>query len=108
MSLGPARAESAPPGSVSSASMRLEVTFFGRVQGVGFRATAKSLARDHDVAGWIRNEPDGSVRLVIEGEESAVQGFMDALRDRVSEFVREETVERKKDRGSYSGFEIRY
>ncbi len=88
--------------------MRVEASFFGRVQGVGFRATAKSLAREHDVAGWVRNEPDGSVRLVVEGEEAAVHAYMDALRERLSEFVREEKIERTKDRGSYSGFEIRY
>ena len=36
---------------------RREVYYFGRVQGVGFRYTARSLARRFEVAGFVRNLP---------------------------------------------------
>lgn len=63
------------------------VVFRGRVQGVGFRATVRSIARDHDVAGWVRNEPDGSVRLEVEGASHAIDGLVAAVRTSRSSFI---------------------
>jgi acylphosphatase len=55
-------------------SVDLVVT--GRVQGVSFRAYAEREATRLGVAGWVRNEPDGSVAIHAEGEEAAVESFV--------------------------------
>lgn len=47
---------------------RREVRYTGRVQGVGFRATARSIAAGHAITDWVRNDADGSVQLQIQGE----------------------------------------
>ncbi|HEX7637544.1 MAG TPA: acylphosphatase, partial [Burkholderiaceae bacterium] len=39
----------------------------GRVQGVGFREACVAEARALGVAGWVRNRPDGSVEVVLQG-----------------------------------------
>ena len=44
----------------------------GRVQGVNFRSAAEDAAQDIGVAGWVRNRDDGSVELVVEGDDDAV------------------------------------
>jgi acylphosphatase len=49
----------------------------GRVQGVNFRAAAARVARRYGLAGWVRNEPDGSVLLDVEGDPAAVNAFID-------------------------------
>ncbi|MAJ47255.1 MAG: hypothetical protein CBC35_08370 [Planctomycetes bacterium TMED75] len=49
-----------------------ELIFHGRVQGVGFRATARDHARGVGLRGWVRNEADGTVRLVAQGPSEAV------------------------------------
>lgn len=49
---------------------RMHLRIEGRVQGVAFRASARSKARELGLSGWVRNEPDGSVTLEAEGEES--------------------------------------
>ena len=41
----------------------------GEVQGVSFRGLSRRKARELNLTGWIRNEPDGTVRIVAEGQE---------------------------------------
>ena len=52
------------------------VIFEGRVQGVGFRYTAKDIARGFDVCGSVANLPDGSVELEVMGETGEVERFL--------------------------------
>lgn len=57
------------------------IIFEGRVQGVGFRYTTKDLARGYDVLGTVRNLRDGTVELVIAGEEDEVTEFLRDLQE---------------------------
>ena len=53
----------------------------GRVQGVGFRFSVKEIAQGFEVAGWVRNLPDGRVQLEAQGEESEIEAFLKAIED---------------------------
>ena len=53
------------------------VTVRGRVQGVSFRWYAVQEARRLGVTGWIRNDPDGSVRCHVEGDDAAVDAMVE-------------------------------
>ncbi len=87
---------------------RRRVLFQGRVQGVGFRERARDTAARHPVTGWVRNEPDGTVLLEVQGEEAAVERYLADLRRRVSGLVvRELTVQINPDQDE-SGFVVRY
>jgi acylphosphatase len=66
----------------SSGSRRAtDLTVTGRVQGVNFRAAAAQEATRLGVAGWVRNEPDGSVAVHAEGAADAVEAFVRWLYD---------------------------
>jgi acylphosphatase len=62
------------------AKIRAHVVVRGDVQGVMFRATARQMAEVHGVTGWARNQSDGSVELVCEGEEPDVKALVDWCR----------------------------
>lgn len=56
--------------------MRRRVVVHGLVQGVFFRDTVRRHAQSRGVAGWVRNNPDGTVEAVFEGEPEAVEGLV--------------------------------
>jgi acylphosphatase len=51
---------------------RLHLRLYGRVQGVGFRHFARRAAEGLDLAGYVRNCPDGSVEVVAQGPAAAL------------------------------------
>ncbi len=58
---------------------RLEAVVTGRVQGVGYRYFLVRAAAELGVDGWVRNEPDGSVRCVAEGPDPALEALLGRL-----------------------------
>lgn len=58
---------------------RLTATVTGRVQGVYFRAYTEQTARQLGLTGWVANCADGSVKVVVEGEEAVLQQMLQWL-----------------------------
>jgi acylphosphatase len=54
-------------------NIRAHVLVEGRVQGVFFRSETLSVARQHNLTGWVRNLPDGRVEAIFEGVEEDVE-----------------------------------
>lgn len=88
---------------------RLEATIHGRVQGVGFRANTQRRARSLNVTGWVANHPDGTVRVVAEGDKSQLENFLNFLR-RGPSAARVTGVDEKwaDGTGEFSGFSVRW
>lgn len=87
---------------------RRRLTFNGRVQGVGFRATSSALARPFPISGWVRNEADGSVLMEVQGEGAAIDAFLSDLRARLSRFITQESSVSLPPAENETGFEVRY
>jgi acylphosphatase len=85
------------------------VIFEGRVQGVGFRYATKQLARGFDVTGWVRNLPDGTVELQLQGEREEVDGFLHELSEEsaLAHHIKNMCVELSEPLAELSGFTIR-
>lgn len=50
----------------------LSIRVTGKVQGVFFRASTRDEAQRLNLNGWVRNEPDGTVQIEVEGDEEAL------------------------------------
>jgi acylphosphatase len=68
---------STPP---TPGARRLRAVVSGRVQGVGFRASAEHEARRLGLGGWVRNLPEGGVELEAEGADAALERLLAFLR----------------------------
>jgi len=85
---------------------RAHVLYTGRVQGVGFRWRTLRCAQGLDVSGFVRNLPDGSVELTVEGASSAIDALLAAVRDEMGGLIRTERVDRGPARGGLGPFTI--
>ena len=61
--------------------MSKRVVAKGRVQGVFFRDTVRNAAEREGVAGWVRNNPDGTVEALFEGRPDAVERLVSLARE---------------------------
>ena len=59
--------------------VRKHIVFYGRVQGVGFRYTAKYLARSLELTGWVRNDWEGTVTMEVPGREQLINKLLTGL-----------------------------
>jgi acylphosphatase len=53
----------------------------GRVQGVGFRWFVEREAHTLGIAGWVRNNHDGSVEILAQGTREQLSGLQSRLRE---------------------------
>ncbi|MBC7784066.1 MAG: acylphosphatase [Burkholderiales bacterium] len=91
---------------VATECCRRHCYFKGRVQGVGFRYTARNLAINYDVSGFIRNLPDGRVELVAEGPGTEVVNFVEAICDRMKGHIQHVDQDEEPVSGQYGHFVI--
>ena len=52
----------------------------GRVQGVGFRMFVRQQALAHEIAGWVKNMPDGTVTMELQGAQRDIDAACAAIR----------------------------
>ena len=64
----------------------------GIVQGVGFRPFVYRLAHRYRLNGWVRNT-SGKVEIEVEGGESAIRNFLQALKTQAPSMARIEQIE---------------
>lgn len=60
-------------------NLQLHAFVSGRVQGVFFRVTAKKIAQQLHLGGWVRNCRDGRVEVLAEGSKENLQDLLDWL-----------------------------
>ncbi|MBD3215855.1 MAG: acylphosphatase [Candidatus Lokiarchaeota archaeon] len=87
---------------------RIIIDVYGRVQGVFFRASTRKRARRWNLAGYVKNMPDGSVHIEAEGSEENLEKLLEFAKegprlarvDRINHEFQEAT-------GEFNSFRIR-
>jgi len=85
------------------------VRVYGRVQRVGFRRFVQELGQELGLAGYVKNERDGSVTVFLQGEDEAVAKFIESIKTPPPPAsVRTVEAKEAKPNPRIKHFEIRY
>lgn len=88
---------------------RVHLVIHGNVQGVFFRAYLRDRAEQYHLTGWVKNNFDGTVEVVLTGEESALKEVVHWCHTGPSDAeVKKVDVTWEKHKGEFKEFEIRY
>ena len=72
---------------------RIHAFFSGRVQGVGFRFSTKSLALRFNLSGWVKNLDDGRVEMMIQADSQSLGDFLKAIRREFEGYIANDDIE---------------
>jgi acylphosphatase len=59
---------------------RITIRFFGKVQGVGFRRAVFDVVNHWSVTGFVKNEPDGTVLVVMESSQQQADLLIEKMK----------------------------
>ena len=90
-------------------NVRAHVIISGRVQGVFFRVETKRAADGFGVFGWVRNQRDGTVEALFEGNREQVEAVLEWCKEGPAHAsVTDVEVEWGDFTGEFGVFEITY
>lgn len=90
---------------------RLRMRFVGEVQGVGFRWTARKVATELGLTGWVRNEPDGSVSMELQGPSAQLAAYFTLFDRQYASYPLRYVIDEKDDIEPIAGdgiFHVRF
>ncbi len=85
-----------------------KITYSGRVQGVGFRFTAHGIAARYGLAGYVRNMPDGSVEMLIQGNPDDIDSCLGDINDEFRGYISSSEIEESAPNPSLKSFKISF
>jgi len=84
------------------------IIFVGRVQGVGFRFTAYHIANRHQLTGFVRNVPDGSVEMLVQGQLQDIDDCIEDIKNDFAGYIRETRIDEASPNPKYTDFRITF
>lgn len=86
----------------------VHIIYSGRVQGVGFRYTARETAVELGLTGWVKNLWDGRVEIVAEGEDDVLKDFLDRVNADFTDHIKRADVSWEPSTDGFKGFTIKF
>jgi acylphosphatase len=87
----------------------VEIIVYGRVQGVGYRYFVIRVANRLHVRGWVKNMPDGTVKVVAEAPENDLEIFIDELKkEHSSAYIEKVNIIKSDNLENFKNFEVRF
>jgi len=88
---------------------RLRLFVKGKVQGVFFRQALKVMAKKNNVSGWVKNQKNGRVEAILEGEDLDVSSIVEWCHGGPANArVEDIEIRNEKYKGEFSKFEVLY
>jgi len=84
----------------------LDIIVYGKVQGVYFRLTTKAVADQLGIKGIAFNKPDGTVYIEAEGDDFALESFLDWCREGPERAEVEKVDQVEGEMKNYRNFEV--
>ncbi len=84
------------------------ILFSGQVQGVGFRYTASSLARQYNLTGFVRNRSDGDVEMLAQGPEQDIDTCIADIQDYFAGYIHDTRIEPVAYNSRYTDFRVTF
>ena len=84
------------------------IIFVGRVQGVGFRFTTHRMANRHQLTGFVRNLPDGSVEMLAQGTAEDIDDCIQDIKEYYPGHIREMNVDEIPPDPKHTDFRITF
>lgn len=92
-----------------SSTKTLAIVVTGIVQGVGFRWATIQIANQLAISGWVKNEPDGSVKIIAQGDDDQLTRFIGQLKKPPTPYAKINAVESHYITNSpLKGFKVKY
>ncbi|MFZ2149534.1 MAG: acylphosphatase [Sedimentisphaerales bacterium] len=84
------------------------IIFTGRVQGVGFRFTARRAADRCQLTGFVRNAPNGTVEMLAQGRPEDIDDCIQDIEEYFAGYIRETKIEEIPPEPKYAEFKIAF
>ena len=84
------------------------IIFIGRVQGVGFRFTARDIAYRYRLTGRVCNLADGSVEMLVQGPAQTIDDCLRDIQESFAGYIRETKIEDIPTNPQYKDFRITF
>jgi len=84
------------------------IIFKGRVQGIGFRFTAFRVATRHQISGFVRNLPDGTVEMIAQGNADDITDCIQDIEKSFEGYLRDTTIREIPADPQYRDFKITF
>jgi len=84
------------------------IIFIGRVQGVGFRFTARRAANRRQLTGFVRNVPNGTVEMLAQGRSEDIDDCIQDLKEYFAGYLKETRIEEIPPDTRYIDFKITF
>jgi acylphosphatase len=84
------------------------IIFTGYVQGVGFRFTAHRIATRHGLTGWVKNLPDGTVEVLVQGPPDDIENCLTDLKELFAGYLKETKIQEIPPAPQHTDFRISF
>ena len=88
--------------------VQAHILYSGTVQGVGFRFTVQRYALSLDLTGWVKNLPNGSVEILVNGSKENIEKLFEMVEENFEGHIRNKDVQFTSSDAEFEDFQIAY